>query len=120
MSAHIVRPGEHLRAICFRRGLNADKVWRSPDNEELRKTREDPAILCPGDILHLPAAEPKFLPVKIGAVNTYVTCVPTIPVKIVVQGTISRSRASPTRSRDWATGRRVPRTLTGTSLQTCP
>ena len=53
--SHTVKQGEHLSKICDKYGF-ADyrTVWDHPDNAELKRKRENPNILYPGDKLVIP------------------------------------------------------------------
>jgi N-acetylmuramoyl-L-alanine amidase len=52
---HVVRPGEHLGAIAKQYGFeNFSMLWELPENAELKRLREDPALLAPGDELFIP------------------------------------------------------------------
>src|SRR5208337_3002899 len=57
MVPYVVRQGDYLAQIAFRRGFVADRVWSAPENATLREARKDPNILAPGDILHVPDDE---------------------------------------------------------------
>lgn len=58
MAEHIVKKGDHVPRLAHEGGHRAiEQVWDHPDNEELRKVREDPCILLAGDTLVVPETE---------------------------------------------------------------
>jgi len=59
-STHVVKQGEHLSGIAYRYGFSGYKViWDYPANAGLKKLRENPSILLPGDELVIPDREPR-------------------------------------------------------------
>ena len=52
---HIVRQGEHLAQIAEKYGYHDYKaIWDHPNNARLKKLRENPNVLLPGDVVHVP------------------------------------------------------------------
>jgi hypothetical protein len=51
---HVVRQGEHLSQIAERYGFDYKAVWNHPANAALKKRRENPNVLLPGDVVHIP------------------------------------------------------------------
>ncbi len=51
---HLVKQGECIVSIAHRYGLFPETVWDDPKNTELRQQRENPGVLLPGDIVHVP------------------------------------------------------------------
>lgn len=84
LSTYIVRRGDHLPAIAHRLGLGPDEVWDHPKNAELRALRKDWHILAEGDILTIPPAKRKALPIFRGETNRYTARVPTIETRLRV------------------------------------
>ena len=55
---HIVADGDHLSSIAKRYGFeNFETIWNAPDNAQLRKHRENPSTLLPGDEVLIPQKE---------------------------------------------------------------
>jgi hypothetical protein len=79
---HVVRQGQHLFNIALQHGVPASDLWNAGDNAGLAKEGRAPAILAPGDLLTLPVAERKFLPLKVGSKNSFVATVPVMTVAV--------------------------------------
>jgi hypothetical protein len=77
---HIVRPGEFLSKLAFQYGFDATAVWEHPKNEALRKSRPDPEVLSPGDLIFFPRTPPLSSPLRVGNANDYVLDVPKLEV----------------------------------------
>lgn len=59
MPLHEVLQGEHLASIAANSGFeNLETIWNDPLNAELRKRRESPLMLLPGDEIWIPELEP--------------------------------------------------------------
>ncbi|MEW5977116.1 MAG: peptidoglycan-binding protein [Acidobacteriota bacterium] len=57
---HTVTQGEHLSGIAAKYGFsNFLTVWDHPSNAELRKNRQNPNVLFPGDVVFIPTKESK-------------------------------------------------------------
>ncbi len=80
---YVVRQGDHLSKLAARHSFDADTVWQDARNADLRNQRPDPHILCAGDILYIPEAQPQWLAVSVGAVNKFHVTVPTVKVSLV-------------------------------------
>jgi len=61
MLEHTVKPGDSIPSIAFEHGLFPDTIWNHPDNAELKKKRQDPNVLLPGDIVHVPDKREKTM-----------------------------------------------------------
>src|SRR5262245_13433434 len=57
---HIVIQGEHLSSIARKYGFTSYKtIWDHGKNAELKKERQNPNVLFPGDELFIPDKEEK-------------------------------------------------------------
>jgi hypothetical protein len=80
---YVVRQGDYLLQIAHRLGFDPEAVWQDDANSSLRQAREDPNMLCPTDILHVPTpAAPKPLDLVMGTTNTFNSQAPTIRLTI--------------------------------------
>jgi hypothetical protein len=86
MIPRVVRPGEYLAQIAHEGGFSADDVWNHPKNAELKSLRQNPLMLCFGDILFVPKPEKKWLTVSGGTVNKFSARVPTLPLTLNLVG----------------------------------
>lgn len=82
---YVVRQGDHLRRLAARRGFDADAVWGNSANAEIRARRPSMNMLCPGDILYLPAAKRTWLPVTLGSTNKFVANVSSMKIATVIR-----------------------------------
>ncbi|MEO8371130.1 MAG: peptidoglycan-binding domain-containing protein [Candidatus Solibacter sp.] len=58
-SAHTIQSGEGVTSLAFDTGHFPDTIWLDGANAGLRKTREHPNILRPGDVVVVPDLRPK-------------------------------------------------------------
>lgn len=86
MSIHIVRQGEHLTSIAERYRLAPDTIWNDSGNDELRRTRDNPHMLAPGDRLTIPTPPPpRPLQVQAESTNRYRARVPRVTLDVDLQ-----------------------------------
>ena len=72
-----------MSGLAARYGFDAEAVWNDPKNAALRKRRQDPAVLCVGDVLYIPKPERKFFPLVVGSNNSFTATPPTVPLHVV-------------------------------------
>jgi Putative peptidoglycan binding domain len=62
---HTVKQGEHTASIALKYGFyDWQVVWNDPNNAALKKLRENPNVLYPGDQLYIPDKQQKEEPCK--------------------------------------------------------
>lgn len=83
MVPYVVRQGDYLPKIAARMGFDANSVWNTSANADLRFQRKDWHMLCPGDVLYVPPPTTKWMPVTIGSLNRFVGTVPTVALRAV-------------------------------------
>lgn len=69
---YVVREGDSLSELSYRRGVDPLDVWSAPANASLKASRCHMDLLHPGDLIYLP--EPKrttFFPLKVGSINRF-------------------------------------------------
>jgi hypothetical protein len=86
MTPRVVRTGEYLAQIAHVCGFVADDIWNHPTNAKLKRLRQNPHMLCTGDVLFVPAPEKNWLPVVVGAVNKFTATVATVAVTMKLVG----------------------------------
>lgn len=59
--SHTVQPGDCLFSIAEEYGYHWETIWKDAGNNALRQLRKSPAVIAPGDPLHLPDKKPKNL-----------------------------------------------------------
>lgn len=98
MIPYVVRAGDYLSRLAHRMGFDAKEVWEHAANRDLRARRDNPEMLAPGDILHVPPREPRApLALRVGASNRYRVHVPTTRVRLAVGRGASRLANAPFR-----------------------
>lgn len=63
MARHRVNQGECLLSIACQHGFPWKELWEHPDNGALKKKRQDPQLLFPGDEVFIPEKEVKAVSV---------------------------------------------------------
>lgn len=61
---HTVQPGECIDSMAFEAGMTPKKIWNAPENEELRRARDGPNVLAPGDVVTIPDKTPRLEPAE--------------------------------------------------------
>lgn len=67
-----VKEGDCLASIAAAFGLGPAALWADQGNAALRRQREDPNVLRPGDVLHIPERRPQTQPAATEARHRYV------------------------------------------------
>jgi N-acetylmuramoyl-L-alanine amidase len=63
MAEYTVKQGDHLSKIASNYGFRDYRlIWDHPQNAELKKKRQNPNVLYPGDVLFVPEQEMKEIP----------------------------------------------------------
>ncbi len=50
-----IKPGDCITSLAYERGFRPETIWDTPENAVVKKLREDPGVLLPGDRIFLPA-----------------------------------------------------------------
>jgi hypothetical protein len=81
---YVVRQGDYLEQLAYKLGFDVDAVWGHQKNEELRQRRKDNhRILCPGDILYIPAVDGHAeLQLAAGQSNSYTAKIPELVTQL--------------------------------------
>jgi hypothetical protein len=83
-TTHKVRPGESLSMIAARYGFFSWKtLYDHPKNVELRKQREQPDLVLPGDQVFVPDKETKRIDVPTEAPARFVATAPKMETRLV-------------------------------------
>jgi hypothetical protein len=84
MRPYVVRQGDYLTRLAHDLSFAADTVWRDPRNDNVRRAREQPEILAPGDVLYVPEPRRQAHSISAGSTNRYCARVPRVPIDIVL------------------------------------
>jgi hypothetical protein len=71
MKPYVVQQGDYLAKLAARYSFDATEVWDDPANKDLRDNGRTPELLCPGDVLFVPAEPPPHLPLVVGGANRF-------------------------------------------------
>jgi len=83
---HTVKQGEHLTRIAFEHGFrDANRIWNDPENAELRKQRDNPNVLFPGDLLNLPDKTERLEAASTGMVHPFIAPALSLRLQLVVR-----------------------------------
>jgi hypothetical protein len=85
MKPYVIKQGDYLIKLAHILSFDADEVWNSGRNAELRKKRPNHNVLVPGDVLFIPdVEEPKKNGFSAKSSNEYVAFVPRTKVKVAM------------------------------------
>jgi hypothetical protein len=82
---YVVRKGDYLTKLGHEMGFDPAWVWQHPRNEELTKKRRSWDMLKPGDLVWVPDAARRRMPVESEATNAYVARVPKVPLVVTIK-----------------------------------
>jgi len=85
LKPYVVRQGDNLTCLAFRRGFDAETVWNDPKNDDIRAMREDMDVLYPGDLLFLPDSAAASVSLSAQTGNNYGANVPKITLRIAFE-----------------------------------
>jgi hypothetical protein len=87
MPEHIVEQGEHIATIALKHGF-ADHmvIWDDPKNAALRKERQNPFVLLPGDAVFVPDRLEKQEPASTAQTNRFKVRMPRIKLRLALLG----------------------------------
>lgn len=78
---YVIQPGDTLLTIALWHEVEPERIWEHEKNAEL-KSRRDPEILAPGEVLYIPPPEPPTLQVSPQATNRFRARVPKVQVHL--------------------------------------
>jgi hypothetical protein len=87
MKAYVIKQGDYLTALAFRRGFDALTIWNDPANSDLRQQRASMDMLAPGDIIQLPDERPvRSHHISAGGNHRFVLgAVPKVTITLMLQ-----------------------------------
>jgi hypothetical protein len=82
---YVIRQGDFLDKLAYRHSFDRDEIWNDPKNAALQKTRSNPNLLAPGDVLYIPAkVERNWLSVNVGATNKFTATLPMLTINLTM------------------------------------
>jgi N-acetylmuramoyl-L-alanine amidase len=82
-TTHLVQQGEHMPRIAAQYGFgDYETIWNHPDNAALKKLRENPNVLLPGDTVIVPDKTPKDMTRPTGQVHRFVVRAPALRLRV--------------------------------------
>lgn len=69
--SHTVQEGECMSSISFAEGFFWQTLWNHADNADLKKTRESPFVLRPGDVVTIPELRQREVGAATGLRHTF-------------------------------------------------
>lgn len=84
--SHTVQQGEHISRIAKQYGYRDYRIiWDAPENADLRKERDNPNVLYPGDTLVIPDKEEKKEQRATGQVHVFQVPAPRLKLRIALK-----------------------------------
>src|ERR1700721_2282773 len=85
VTIYVVQQGDHLSGIAREPGF-ADyrTIWNHADNAQLRKDRENPHVLNPGDVIHIPEKESKSVSRPTGQMHRFIVGGPSLKLGLAL------------------------------------
>lgn len=68
---YVVQQGDCISSIAHLHGMFPDTLWNDPKNGELKRKREDPNILLPGDIVYVRDKEERVELCAVGKLHQF-------------------------------------------------
>lgn len=86
-SKHVIGEGDTIQRIARRHGITDwREIYEHPKNAAVRARSDGPNVLMPGDELHVPDAEPAWVPCNTGSVHEFVLHRERTWLRLVVLG----------------------------------
>jgi N-acetylmuramoyl-L-alanine amidase len=83
---HVVQQGEHVSSIAGQYGFaDYHTIWDHPSNAVLKRKRQDPSVLLPGDRLFVPDRELRFERASTGKRHRFKVDRPVLKLRIVLE-----------------------------------
>lgn len=83
MPTHVVAQGEHMSGIAAQHGFsNYKALWDHPNNADLKKERENPNVLFPGDKVFVPEREVRKESIPADARSSFVLEVKPLKLRV--------------------------------------
>jgi peptidoglycan hydrolase-like protein with peptidoglycan-binding domain len=93
-TSHIVKQGEHLSQIAFEAGFrNFEVIWNDPVNADLKKKRQNPNVLFPGDVVVIPERNTKQESAATDQRHRFKVTIPKLELRIRLLGLDSKPAA---------------------------
>ncbi len=83
MQPYVVKRGDYLQLLADQFAFDANTIWNDPKNSSLRDQRNDPDVLCSGDVLYIPEPEPPpATTLTVGSTNNFVSPAQLVTVNV--------------------------------------
>jgi hypothetical protein len=91
---HVVEQGEYLSQIAFEAGFrNYEAVWNDAANADLKKKRQNPNVLFPGDVVVIPDRKTREESVATDQRHRFKVTIPKLKLRIRLIGLDSKPAA---------------------------